>query len=146
MQATLKVGEENTITALENKRRLRKEKVNTANLVVANTVTNGLDPQSFVFEGSLLLILFLTSFYLSFINYDLDNALILVCVLKSIFVRNYFCTNMTTKLNTSFNIKMINLCYFLYFVSFSFHLSFKAFRLYLTVNDFNKKNPNVEYP
>ena len=87
MQATLKFGEENTITALENKRRLRKEKVNTANLVVANTVTNGLDPQSFVFEGSLLLILFLTSFYLSFINYDLDHALILVCVLKSICVQ-----------------------------------------------------------
>ena len=40
LQATLKVGEENIITALENKRRLRKEKLNTANLVVVKTVTN----------------------------------------------------------------------------------------------------------
>ena len=44
LQATLKVGEENIISTLENKRRLRKEKLNTANHVVANTVTNGLDP------------------------------------------------------------------------------------------------------
>ena len=44
LQATLKVRKENIITALENKRRLRKEKLNTGNLVVANTVTNGLDP------------------------------------------------------------------------------------------------------
>ena len=32
LQATLKVGEENIITALENQRRLRKEKLNTAKL------------------------------------------------------------------------------------------------------------------
>ena len=44
LHATLKAGEENIIAALENKRRLRKEKLNTANLIVANAVTNGLDP------------------------------------------------------------------------------------------------------
>ena len=44
LQANLKVGEENIITSLENNRRLRKEKLNTANLVVVNTMTNGLDP------------------------------------------------------------------------------------------------------
>ena len=44
LQAILKVGEENIITVLENKRRLKKEKLITANLVVVNNVTNGLDP------------------------------------------------------------------------------------------------------
>ena len=44
LQTTLKVGEENIITALENKRRLRKDKIKTSNLVIANTVTNGPDP------------------------------------------------------------------------------------------------------
>ena len=39
LQATLKVTEENLTIALENQRRIRKEKINTA-----NTVTNGLDP------------------------------------------------------------------------------------------------------
>ena len=43
LQATLTVGEKAIIAALENKRRLKKEKFKTANLVVANTVTNGLD-------------------------------------------------------------------------------------------------------
>ena len=42
LQATLKVGKESIITVLENK--LRKEKLNTANLVVASTVTNSLYP------------------------------------------------------------------------------------------------------
>ena len=42
LQATLKVTEENIITALENKHRIRKEKVNTDNLVAVQTVTNGL--------------------------------------------------------------------------------------------------------
>ena len=50
----------NMITSLENKRRLKKEKIKTTNLVVANTVTNqiisntvtnGLDVYSFVIEG-----------------------------------------------------------------------------------------------
>ena len=44
LQATLKFGAKYITTALENKRRLKKEKLNTANLVVVNTVTNGLDP------------------------------------------------------------------------------------------------------
>ena len=44
LQANLKVGEENITTALENNCRLKKEKLNTANLVVVNTATNGLDP------------------------------------------------------------------------------------------------------
>ena len=43
LQATLKVGEKNIITALENKCRHKKEKINTANLVVVNTETNGLN-------------------------------------------------------------------------------------------------------
>ena len=42
LQVTLKIGEKK-ITTLENKRRLKKEKFKTANLEVANTVTNGLD-------------------------------------------------------------------------------------------------------
>ena len=40
LQATLKVSKKYIITALENKRRLKKEKLETANLVVDNTVTN----------------------------------------------------------------------------------------------------------
>ena len=44
LQATLKVGEKNIITALENKCRLKKENLKTANLVVDNTVTNGVHP------------------------------------------------------------------------------------------------------
>ena len=44
LQVTLKFGEENIITALENKRRFKKEILITANLVVFNTVSNGLDP------------------------------------------------------------------------------------------------------
>ena len=52
LQVTLKIGEKK-ITTLENKRRLKKEKLNTANIAFANTVTNqtinnivtnGLDP------------------------------------------------------------------------------------------------------
>ena len=52
LQTILKVREKNIITALENKRRVKNEKLKTANLVVAktvtnqiinNTVTNGLD-------------------------------------------------------------------------------------------------------
>ena len=43
LQATLKVGK-NIITALENKCRLKKENLKTANLVVDNTVTNGVHP------------------------------------------------------------------------------------------------------
>ena len=40
LQATLKFGEKYIITTLENKRRLKKEKLKTTNLVVANNVTN----------------------------------------------------------------------------------------------------------
>ena len=46
----------NVIAALESKRRLKKEKLKAANLIVSNTVTNGLDPLSFAIEGDLLLI------------------------------------------------------------------------------------------
>ena len=43
LQATLKVGEENILTALENKHRVKKEKLNNVNLLVVNTLTNDLD-------------------------------------------------------------------------------------------------------
>ena len=55
LQSILKVCKKK-FTVLENKRRLLKEKIKTANIVVANTVTNGLDPQSFMIQGSLLII------------------------------------------------------------------------------------------
>ena len=44
LRAALEVGEEKIVRVLENRRRIRKERLNTANHVVDNTATRGLDP------------------------------------------------------------------------------------------------------